>query len=220
MKALNLIFPPPVQAYFSRLFTPLKLPPSLASLAEQDKPSTFMGRIAEDLITVKQNLTKLFIEANTQPKTNLPNRRFFEAAVQEELERARTSNTKGGAIILADVDGLHNINRKEGFSSGDALLKKVADTFHRSINGLDPDRNDVACHLSGDDFAVLITDTPAEKADIIFKGIRSAFDRASDIGITIVSTDIRPDDTYPSLMARADQELRKIKNERPPIARL
>jgi diguanylate cyclase (GGDEF)-like protein len=89
------------------------------------------------------------VAATTDFLTNLPNRRAFVAALEEEI--ARDSCWGPFALAILDLDRFKAVNDTFGHGAGDALLKEVAARLIRAVG----DRGTVA-RLGGDEFAVLL----------------------------------------------------------------
>jgi len=59
-------------------------------------------------------------------------------------------------IIMYDVDGLHEVNRVQGYSAGDSLLKQVATELEMCISPC------CAFHIGGDEFYVIYLEEPTD----------------------------------------------------------
>jgi len=88
--------------------------------------------------------------ANTDPLTELGNRRRFEERVDGELRRGR-----GVSVCLLDLDGLKRLNDTLGHQKGDRALKAVAGRLAAGGE---------AFRIGGDEFALLLTGIQAEEA--------------------------------------------------------
>lgn len=92
----------------------------------------------------------------TDQLTGLKNPRFVEAAIGTLLAPARRivrdpeQRTECVAILLADVDGLDNVNDAFGGEGGDAVLQAVADALTTSVRG-----GTVVARWSDDEFLVV-----------------------------------------------------------------
>jgi diguanylate cyclase (GGDEF)-like protein len=110
----------------------------------QELEARVQARTAE-LMAANEEIRNLSL---TDELTGLRNRRgFFLFA-----EQARSLATRAGkqaAILFADVDGLKDVNDRQGHDAGDALLRNfagvLADTFRES---------DVVARVGGDEFCV------------------------------------------------------------------
>ena len=98
---------------------------------------------------------RLYLEALEQSLrdelTGLYNRRFFSERLAQEAARADRYRLSI-ACVVADLDGLKEINDSLGHAAGDAALVAVAQVFARRTR-----RSDVAVRLGGDEFAVLLS---------------------------------------------------------------
>ena len=87
--------------------------------------------------------------ANTDPLTNVLNRRIFEQYTSHYvLEEAK----KGAvcALLILDIDNFKQINDTKGHPYGDKVLRTFVDTIHESFR-----RTDYIGRLGGDEFVVL-----------------------------------------------------------------
>ena len=132
-------------------------------------------------------LPKLEAEARQDPKTGLYNARFFMDALEDAIERLE----RGGApfsLLLADLDLLREINNRFGHLAGDIVLAGVARVFRDALRP-----HDIVARFGGEEFCVLLPDTPETEAVAIAERIRRAVESASfevetataPIGVTV-----------------------------------
>lgn len=96
--------------------------------------------------------------ANTDILTGLYNRRGFEELGQREVNRSiRTSAPL--SLLLLDVDFLKRINDEYGHIAGDKVLQEVSDCCRSTFRQID-----LVCRYGGDEFAILLPDTPIDHA--------------------------------------------------------
>jgi diguanylate cyclase (GGDEF)-like protein/putative nucleotidyltransferase with HDIG domain len=107
-------------------------------------------------------------EARVDPKTGLFNARYFAVTLAEELGRAQRFE-RPTALIMADLDLLRDINNTYGHLAGDAVLKGIAETFRAQLR-----HYDVPARFGGEEFAILLPETPPEQAFEIAERIRRA----------------------------------------------
>jgi diguanylate cyclase (GGDEF)-like protein/putative nucleotidyltransferase with HDIG domain len=107
-------------------------------------------------------------EARVDPKTGLFNARYFAAELREELVRAGRMD-RPMSIIMADLDLLRDINNSYGHLAGDAVLKGIAEVFRKQLR-----HYDVPARFGGEEFAILLPETPPEQALEIAERIRRA----------------------------------------------
>ena len=130
------------------------------------------------LLLVHRSLTvpALQAEARVDPKTGLFNARHFALALQEELGRAERFQ-RPLSLIMADLDLLRDINNNYGHLAGDAVLKGIAEVFRAQLR-----HYDVPARFGGEEFSILLPETPPEQALEIAERIRRAVaDRHFDV---------------------------------------
>ena len=107
-------------------------------------------------------------EARVDPKTGLFNARHFAAQLEEELARAARFD-RPLSLIMADLDLLRDINNSYGHLAGDAVLKGIAEVFRAQLR-----HYDVPARFGGEEFSILLPETPPEQALEIAERIRRA----------------------------------------------
>ncbi len=107
--------------------------------------------------------------AMRDPLTGLANRALFSDRLKEAMDARRVS---GGpvAVLLTDLDDFKYVNDSLGHPAGDAVLREVGDRIRLNVG---PD--DLVARIGGDEFAVLICDTP-DVAALVAEKIVGAFD--------------------------------------------
>ncbi len=122
------------------------------------------------LILIHRSLSvpALQAEARVDPKTGLFNARHFAAALAEELGRAQRFE-RPLSLIMADLDLLRDINNSYGHLAGDAVLKGIAEVFRAQLR-----HYDVPARFGGEEFSILLPETPSEQALEIAERIRRA----------------------------------------------
>lgn len=113
--------------------------------------------------------------------TGLHNRQVLEEALDRETRRAHRHGHPL-SVVLFDVDRFKSINDHFGHPMGDEVLRRVAAALRDTVR-----RTDFVCRIGGDEFAVLLPDTPAEDARILAERIRRAVSAAPPGGGRIVT---------------------------------
>lgn len=108
--------------------------------------------------------------------TGLFNRRFFEI----ELKRLDSKRQLPISIIMADVNGLKMINDSFGHEKGDDLLKKAAEILKKSLR-----EEDILARQGGDEFAILLPQTPQKEAQAIVNRIKEQCELTTIDGLEI-----------------------------------
>jgi diguanylate cyclase (GGDEF)-like protein/putative nucleotidyltransferase with HDIG domain len=111
---------------------------------------------------------QLQVEARVDPKTGLFNARHFASVLQEELGRARRFD-RPMSLIMADLDLLRDINNTYGHLAGDAVLRGIAEVFRHELR-----HYDIPSRFGGEEFAILLPETPPDQAFEIAERIRRA----------------------------------------------
>jgi diguanylate cyclase len=162
-----------------------------------------------------QKLQQAQTEALIDPLCGIANRRGFVREAKAMIESGEGLN--GCALVLADVDHFKQINDNYGHLLGDKVLRAIATTLRGQVQ----DRF-LAARIGGEEFALLLPQTPLDKAREVAERIRSAVARGKIlrdqtteiIGAITVSFGIAvggEGDTLEMLMFRADQALYSAK---------
>ena len=106
--------------------------------------------------------------SRTDSLTGLWNRRGFLEASDGALVRSRRSG-KPVSIALGDLDHFKEVNDRYGHAAGDEVLKTVAAAIRASLRG-----QDMAARWGGEEFILLLPDTPKEGALHVAESIRRA----------------------------------------------
>jgi len=127
-------------------------------------PAEFLAR-AKALLRTKQahdRIRKLQITLEqmvvSDPLTGLHNRRYLMDRMLQEMTR---SDRHGEPLALAmiDLDAFKPINDQFGHVLGDKVLRAVGSAISKSVRV-----SDIAARYGGDEFAVILPQTPAEGA--------------------------------------------------------
>jgi diguanylate cyclase (GGDEF)-like protein/putative nucleotidyltransferase with HDIG domain len=120
------------------------------------------------LIHRSLSVPQLQEEARVDPKTGLFNARYFAATLADEIGRADRFD-RPLTLIMADLDLLRDINNTYGHLAGDAVLHGIAESFRSQLR-----EYDVPARFGGEEFAILLPETPPEQAFEIAERIRQA----------------------------------------------
>jgi two-component system cell cycle response regulator len=102
--------------------------------------------------------------------TGLWNRTYLEAHVTVELSTARRSG-RPLSCIMADVDHFKSINDTYGHAFGDDVLRGVAGVLAHNCRA-----GDIVCRFGGEEFTILLPNTPLDRAAELAERIRTAIE--------------------------------------------
>lgn len=109
--------------------------------------------------------------AQTDPLTQLLNRRALTERITAEMERAlRYDSTM--ALLMIDLDHFKKVNDTYGHLVGDDVLRDVAQLLGETIRG-----SDIVARYGGEEFLVLLPETDDEGAERFAERIRSAVEQ-------------------------------------------
>ena len=104
--------------------------------------------------------------AITDEMTGLYNKRFLDDSIKDRFEQGSVG-IRSIAILMLDLDKIHNINERHGTPAGDSIFMAVADILRSCTRS-----GDICARFAGDEFAVFLPDTGIEEAKIIAERIR------------------------------------------------
>jgi diguanylate cyclase (GGDEF)-like protein len=161
---------------------------------------------------------RLFMLANFDPLTGLPNRQLFMNRLEQALTSAARSKLKV-AVLYLDLDGFKQVNDYYGHQTGDKVLQRAARIFQHSVR-----ETDTVGRLGGDEFVVLLQNIGDRSgAESVARKIKKAFRQPSvePNGIskilpvlgTSVGVAVYPEDgsTSAELLKAADQAMYRDK---------
>lgn len=108
----------------------------------------------------------------TDELTGLHNRRFFNEHLNTEWTRGIRSQ-EPLSLILLDIDYFKQYNDTHGHVAGDECLQSIAGVLQRSLLR----SSDMATRYGGEEFCLLLPNTPIESALIVAQRIRSTMAR-------------------------------------------
>lgn len=111
------------------------------------------------------------------PLTDLANRRHFDSFLSGEWRRCLREQASI-CIIMIDLDRFKNYNDEKGHLEGDACLKTVAGILRSNVTR----GSDICARFGGDEFAVVLGDTPLEGGLLVANRI---INKIRDLGLQI-----------------------------------
>ena len=144
------------------------------------------------------------------PLTGLYDRRSFERLLDMAVARGNRYGWQFTLVIL-DVDDLKQVNDTEGHAAGDAALRELGRRFREVLR-----IGDDGARIGGDEFALILPNTPPEAVDALLERARAApgFERPS-VSFSYGWAQIPGDATErDELFAIADKRLYEAKKAR------
>jgi diguanylate cyclase (GGDEF)-like protein len=109
-------------------------------------------------LTITDDLTKLF------------NSRYLSVYIAREIKRCKRNGVPLSLIFL-DLDGFKGVNDRHGHLAGSRTLTEVGGILSQAVR-----ETDVLARYGGDEFVVVLPDTPPHGAMIIAERIRKAIE--------------------------------------------
>ncbi|BDY03722.1 hypothetical protein F0521_07630 [Ferrimonas sp. YFM] len=135
-----------------------------AFLREQSNSS--LSQQIRSLVRVHRHLEE---KSSTDPLTGLKNRGYFDEHYRIELLRSRREQ-QPFSLLLVDLDHFKRVNDRYGHPCGDKVLMELAQVCDRALQR----PGDVLCRYGGEEFAVLLPNTPAVGALHVANTLQSA----------------------------------------------
>ncbi|PWT83237.1 MAG: hypothetical protein C5B57_07230 [Blastocatellia bacterium] len=124
--------------------------------------------------------------AAIDPVSGLFNRRYFQARLEEELQRAQRHTLSVG-LLMIDVDDFKMVNDTYGHLAGDAVIRDIGEILRRSVRVFD-----ICTRFGGEEFAVVMPGSGPEDAARIAERIRERIEnyRASEPDLATLRTTV------------------------------
>ena len=135
----------------------------------------FFSIITFLITNLKQSLSQQRELSYTDFVTGVNNSRAFYAHALLELFRAQRYK-RPFTIAYLDLDNFKLINDRLGHSTGDALLKTVAETMTNRLR-----RTDIIARLGGDEFAVFLPETAEEPAALALNELHNSLLKSMEV---------------------------------------
>lgn len=174
----------------------------------QSANSRLEAKVQERTAELEEARKRAELLALSDSLTGIPNRRHLTDLCIRELKRVKRYKNDASLVVL-DIDHFKKINDDYGHPVGDEVLQDLTRTIRGAIREVD-----VLGRLGGEEFILMLPDTPAERsvqiADRLRKVIetRQVGDEAVSYRISCGVTGINPDDQeLTDILIRADKAL-------------
>ena len=176
------------------------------------------SRIENQISSIKR-IRELQEKNITDALTGIHNRRYFNAMLDNVWAQALETNTTVGFIIL-DIDHFKSYNDRYGHLNGDIVLQDVAKILSQRVKRA----SDYVARWGGEEFAIILSNTPIEGAAIMAEDIRKLIEnyvfvlgdgtetRATvSLGVHSVAPGIETDYDLVTFLSDADKALYQAK---------
>ncbi len=135
--------------------------------------------LLRDVTAEKQLEAKLIEMSTTDGLTKLYNRRHLDDSLDVELKRARRYKMDL-SILMFDVDHFKRFNDEHGHDQGDRVLQTIADVMREAVREVD-----IPCRYGGEEFLIILTNTPHNGAMITAERLREMVEAAVIDGLNV-----------------------------------
>jgi diguanylate cyclase (GGDEF)-like protein len=163
------------------------------------------------IVVAVSNLEKAHLQiitlVNTDSLTRLANRRFFIDFLEKAMAFARR-HAQPLSVIMADLDKFKAINDTYGHQAGDQVLAAFGQVMQANIR-----QEDLAARFGGEEFILMLPGTTLEEATILAERLRESLENLTfppletRVTASFGIAQYRPDDTFATLVKRADEGL-------------
>ena len=191
-----------------------------AALKHGEELKQQISSLASEMEEVRSRLAHSQEQARRDALTGLLNRLAFQEILEQLPAMAETDGHLPCLLIL-DIDHFKRVNDTHGHLVGDHTLRQVAQEIEASIRG-----RDQVARFGGEEFAVLLRDTPRSGCVAVAENIRSnvektlvelpadlAQDLVLSVTISIGGAHYRIGEPAEALVERADRNLYRSKQE-------
>lgn len=154
-------------------------------------------------------------QARTDPLTKLANYRTF----YDQLKRETHRHIRYGrhlTLAMVDVDNFKAVNDSYGHTTGDRVLLEVAEIIQGYVR-----REDLVARYGGDEFAVVMPETPIDGAEIVAGRVQALMHQHEfglhtppvPVSLSIGLAELTPSMNVADLVKHADAALYQAKKE-------
>jgi diguanylate cyclase (GGDEF)-like protein len=171
------------------------------------------ARAVKRLEHTQAEVERLRMLAVRDDLTSLYNLRFFNRSLETEHQRA-TRFGRSYSLIFLDLDGLREVNTRDGHLAGALVLKQVGEFLNQRIR-----RIDLPARIGGDEFVVICPETEKAAVRLVADRLRHGIQRLENeqgkpLGITAsigIASFPEDGDIPEEILQRADRALYEAK---------
>ena len=171
----------------------------------------------KDMQSLRHDLEKAHETAKTDALTGLFNRRAFDQTLDQHIE-VHKQNSSELCLLILDLDHFKKVNDTFGHQVGDNVLRYTANLMKQHIS-----EHHHAARYGGEEMAIIMPNTPFNKAMEIAEKIRSSLalhplkrkgskESIGKVTVSIGVSGFKRNDSIESLIERADQAMYQAKS--------
>ena len=150
--------------------------------------------------------------ADTDPLTNIYNRRKFSKLLEQEIKRVERYD-RALSIVMLDIDHFKRVNDTYGHDTGDYVLRRITEIIKENVR-----ITDTLARYGGEEFVIILPETDVRGASRLIERMRKTIEKTSldSVGIITISAGIAVymgGDNCKSMITRADKALYLAKEE-------
>jgi diguanylate cyclase (GGDEF)-like protein len=128
--------------------------------------------LVEELLRLREECKRLKDLSHTDTLTDLFNFRYFETALETEMERTRRTGLPT-SLIMIDLDHFKRVNDTYGHESGNRALQWATKVFQKATRKID-----ILCRYGGEEFAIILPGTRLPHGIRMAERLRLAMEQA------------------------------------------
>ena len=165
----------PITGRSDKMFQNLTIFPLVSLQGDVHKACLMIYDVTDEALREQQ-----FINANEQLKllsqtdglTQLLNRATWENYLNQEFKRSRRSGSRS-SLVMFDIDHFKKVNDTYGHQAGDEVIRTVA-----KVLNYEKRETDISGRYGGEEFGVILPDTPGEGGMVFCERLRKAIEAA------------------------------------------
>ena len=166
--------------------------------------------ILTDITELESEKEQLRVIAMTDPLTGACNRFKFNSVIEEQFANSKRYETPL-SVIMFDVDHFKKVNDTYSHQVGDMVLKQIASIVRSEIR-----QSDLFIRWGGEEFMILLTNTPKESALVAAEKIRKSFenfefDTVSKVTCSFGVAGLEEEDSVSKFISKADEAMYQAK---------
>jgi diguanylate cyclase (GGDEF)-like protein len=163
-----------------------------------------------DITDIKLESQRHYYHATHDMLTKIYNRSFFLDKLDDEITYSARYQVPF-SIIIFDIDYFKRFNDTFGHLKGDEVLVAVCDIVKLNIR-----KTDIFARWGGEEFVILLPNTPIDKAEILAQNLRKhieniSMDEVDKITASFGISEYQAEDVEKTIFHRADEALYKAK---------